>query len=292
MDELTYELLTDPPVMWGDGTNYLVQSFTPGGREWVTQDQPMPLEDGTVFGVDFLTGPLHSWSLTVRGVDAADTMRLFAALETAWLADEIRSMPGKVVPLRLRYAGSTDRRVYGRPRAFTPVLGQVRTRRLPVVMDFQCVDHRRYSDAEHGITVGLVPPPSGGLVPPWVPPLSTVPPVSRPGTGTHAGVTGTWPRITFHGPVQNPSCRLTGGWEIGLTTSLAFDQSVTIDPAPWQRTVLRNDGATLAGALTRQSPAMPDMKLPPGDFQVVFTGSDDTNTAQMTFNWRDAYTTF
>jgi len=125
----------------------------------------------------------------------------------------------------------------------------------------------------------------GGIAPP------VTPPVVLGGTGETAStcaVPGTrraWPVITFTGPVTNPQIAYpaTGQW-MRLVTALPAGVTATIDTRPWQRTVLRSDGASAAGALRGSPPR--DMALPPGLTPVRFSGQDNTATARCTVTWR------
>src|SRR5690606_34404251 len=136
----------------------------------------------------------------------------------------------------------------------------------------------------------LVPPPSGGFVTPFVFPLTTTAAQQIPGQMTSGGLVETWPVVTINGPVQRPKVELTDLWFVELDANLAGDQSVTIDTRPWARTVLRNDGASLAGKLTRRSARLSKATIPPGSqFQVRFSGTDLTGTASMSLRFRDAY---
>src|SRR5690606_20764520 len=101
------------------------------------------------------------------------------------------------------------------------------------------------------------------------------------------GDTDTWPVITIRGPVAQPSIRLVGtDVAVRLDTTLAGDRSVTIDPRPWARSVLRDDGASLAGAL-RGSP-LAALRLPPGQTVVHFGGTDLSGQSSASIRWRDA----
>lgn len=125
----------------------------------------------------------------------------------------------------------------------------------------------------------------GGIAPP------VTPPVVLGGTGETAStcaVPGTrqaWPVITFAGPVSNPQVAYpaAGQW-MRLQTVLAAGVTATIDTRPWQRTVLRSDGASIAGTLRGTPPR--DMALQPGLTPVRFSGQDNTATARCTITWR------
>ena len=93
----------------------------------------------------------------------------------------------------------------------------------------------------------------------------------------------------IHGPITNPW--IAGpGWRFDFLTTLAYDQTLTVDTRPWAQTVLRNDGASLAGTLTRASTALSDARLlPGGGAWLTFGGIDGTGTATCSVSWRPTY---
>lgn len=248
------------------------------------QDQLNPHGDDRYFGDDELEGP--TWTLelrTGRNVSTQIALGSLGAVTRAW-----RAAPrGAGQESTLRYmAGGRVRRVYGRPRNFTfdPTLlyshGYV-----SAGAQFVTADTLQYDDVEESLRVGLVPGNAGGLVSPLISPLTTVAGGQRQGIVNIEGDAPAPLLITIKGPVSNPRVSSTG-WQIGLDMVLAYDQSVTIDTR--RRTVKRNDGADMSGALTRAT-FLPEARLRPGDREIVFAGTDATGTATCTVAWRPAY---
>jgi hypothetical protein len=130
----------------------------------------------------------------------------------------------------------------------------------------------------------------GGIAPPVTPPVvlggtsDTANAAAVPGGG-QAGARQAWPVITFTGPVTNPQLAYPAtGQYMRLQTTLPAGVTATIDTRPWQRTILRSDGASIAGTL-RGNP-LRDMALQPGTTPVRFSGQDATGTARCTVAWR------
>lgn len=248
------------------------------------QDELNPHGDDRYFGDDQLSGP--TWTLelrTGRNVTPRTALSSLGAVMRAW-----RSAPrgaGEESVLRYMAAGRV-RRVYGRPRNFTFDPNLVYSHGyLAAAAQFVTADTLHYDDTEDRLTVGLIPGNAGGLVSPLVSPLTTVAGGQRQGQVRIDGDAPAPLVITIQGPVTNPKVSSTG-WQVGLTGSLAYDQSVTIDTR--RRTVLRNDGADLSGWLTRAT-FLPEARLRPGNREIIFAGTDATGTATCTVAWRPAF---
>lgn len=275
-------------VTFGSETSYVLREFEHGKPETRDQDRPAPREDGARMGRDYLSGAVFSFTLSVlKPEGATDAMDSLAILRKAW--EGPRSESGDVVALTFQRPGADPKRVYGRPRRFTPTWADVIFGWIPVVAEFQTVDHRTYADAEGFNSVSLVPPSAGGLEAPLVAPLSTVAQSEEPGEITVGGDEDAWLVATFHGPVTRPVLEVLDEWRMELAITLASDQSVTVDPRPWSRGVRRENGANVAGTLTGDSPRLSRLRVPPGEHVVVFRGEDETGTASLDVRWRDAY---
>ena len=125
----------------------------------------------------------------------------------------------------------------------------------------------------------------GGIAPPVTPPVVLGGTSDTANTCAVPGSRQAWPVITFAGPVTNPQLAYPAtGQYMRLQTTLPAGSAATIDTRPWQRTILRSDGASIAGAL-RGNP-LRDMSLQPGLTPVRFSGQDSTGTARCTVAWR------
>lgn len=278
----------------GENDAVVVQpgGFDPGTTDWRVQDQDSPSGDGVTFGRDLLSGPTWAWTLLTNQYTAADALDSLEAMAALWQGNVNRSVPGAVSVLRYNIGGRT-RCVYGRPRRWgmsvTPNLwGGV----TPVVADFRCVDALHYDDALRTVNVGVVVGDGaslGGMEAPLVEPLSTVGGGAREGVVDAVGGSAPAPFIALiRGPITNPWIE-GPGWRFDFLTTLASDQTLTVDTRPWAKTALRQDGASLAGTLTRASTALSDARLLPGGAWLNFGGIDGTSTATCVVSWRPTY---
>ncbi|MEU8540913.1 hypothetical protein AB0C52_13150 [Streptomyces sp. NPDC048717] len=262
-------------------------------------DVPMPRQDGIRLGLDYRPGATITFEIGVDAVGQATTrlgrhgavLDRVSALAQAWDAEAVRSRVGTPAMLSTTQGGRS-RVFFGRPRKFAPAASRL-TRQgfTPVVASFASVDGIAYDDVEQTARVDFVPPPQRGLVGPLTTPLTMTGKGSSrvPGEILLRGTRPTWPVFTIRGPISQPVIDILGRWKLGLDLSLAAGESVTIDPRPWARTVLRSGGGSVAGAIYRGAPLMPQMRLPPGRLDIFLRGVDATSTASMTVAWRDAY---
>lgn len=297
-------------VFGTEDTGYLTLSRpTYGGGDMRTGDQERPQEDGVMPGRDYRAPKAATFELGIltdalTGLDNGDPHRAnldaLNTLEDWWADERLRNRPRAMAVLRTCEAGRTYR-CYGRPRGYEESAGSLTKRGYtPVVCGFELFDDRWYADDADEVEASLAPTVEGGFTFPLIsvgaesfdddPPPSFLFSTIVESTGqTIAHVTGrsTWPWVTFEGPVLNPSVSI-GGLYIGLLTSIAAGQSVTVDTRPWQRTVLRSDGANLAGRLDPTTPALRDCLLYAGDHDVIYRGKDATGSSRATVNWRQA----
>lgn len=277
-----YAFGLDLPVLLTDG------GFSPGTAEWRTQDQEVAQGDGTTFGRDFLSGPSWTWELGTDREDPVSALQTLNSFARVWRADPRRVKPGSVSTLRYRVGGRT-RQVYGRPRRFAAApANAILSGWIPITCDFACADALHYSDVEESTSVAITTSNSGGLRAPLKEPLSTVTQGAETVSGIMvSGDAPTWATVEFTGPVSRPYVDV-GDWHCGLTGSLADGETVVIDSRPWARTVLRDDGASLAGRLDRRS-YLDSMLLAPGIYPIVYGGGSSVATSTATIRWRSAF---
>ncbi|MFJ7004153.1 hypothetical protein ACIQU7_23530 [Streptomyces albidoflavus] len=293
-------------------------------------EQPLPGEDGVRWGRDYQRTATTTFELGVDGVDAlvdrhlvrpsfggrklgdfelpewapvtgtreSRTMDGVALLRQAWRADGVRRKAGRVAWLRHR-AGGRTRRMYGRPREFDVVHRRLqRQGYTPVTARFVALDDRHYDDTESVAELwaydAFMERPG---LPPWLP---TVPPYLRPPQKTagvrNAGDMATYPHITIHGPCASPQVAITGLWTVTLGMTIPRGSYVVIDARPWIRTVVRTTGgstASVADKLTRSSPRLADMALPPGLWRAALSYTRTTSSTvlgpRVEIRWRHAY---
>lgn len=279
-------------VVIGRGRPVAVEDFSLDDIGARLGDVDVPGGDGVVFGRDYHEGRTVTMEVFTDTADASEARAAWRALEAVWRDRALRYAPREVVPLRMRLGSGDTVRVYGRPRKFTPSsLRGLEDGVAGAVTTFDTAHGGFYSDVEHTTTLTLVPDLSGGLTVPYTVPF-TLAAVdnSDDGIAANQGDADTWPVITVNGPITNPEVRWVGtGVSLRLQTALSSGQSVVIDPRPWVRSIVRSDGASLAG--TARGVRLEQLVLPPGPTEVALRGQDPTGTATCQVSWRDAYTT-
>jgi hypothetical protein len=289
----------DRTVTMGPGTPYNVSTFEIGEPDGRTSDHPRAREDGDEFGRDYLGGRTISFELNamsdpyemVQQTRHRSVLDFLAVLESAWDAEAVRTQPGRTCVLSY-CRGGEQRRVYGRPRRFSTVTALDWAGNVPVTAAFRTKDHRFYADGESALTIGFVPEQVGGFVPPLIGPLvMTGQGVGE--TGFHVGGTeAAWLAYRIDGPIQNPTVEIAEHWSATLNVTLAADQWVLVDPSPWQRAVLRNDGANLSGVFTADSQRLSGMRVRPGARQAILRGIDPTASSRLSLFYRAAYASY
>jgi hypothetical protein len=259
-----------------------------GDINWATEDAELPRQDGTSFGSDYFTGRVITFSLAIQAASEALALTQLAALTKAWRGDAIRTVAGAVAELTTQN-DSRQRMIWGRPRRFGPPVETARKMGLLFIpCDFQAAGQRFYALTEDTVTIPFIPPPGAGFVLPATMPYSTVGVSTNWGAIDVGGEEPAWPVIKINGPITNPVAAVVGQWTLSLLMSISAGQSVTIDCRPWKQTVTRQDGASFAGKLTKDS-RIDKTALPPGPYSVSLGGIDGTGTSTMNFNWRKTY---
>lgn len=284
------EFELDGYAFGGESHGVLVQpgGFDPGTASLRLQDNDAGINDGIYMGRDSKSPPLWGFTLMSNQYNAAGALDALETLAAQWDSYDVRTTPGAVSTMRYNLGGRT-RRVYGRARRFAQsVTAGLWSGVATAVADFQLTDGRYYADELRVQTVSIVPATAGGLSGVLTGPLTTEAGGARQGVIPDVGGKVATPiTATISGPITNPW--LAGpGWEIRLNVTLAYDQSVTIDARPWAMSVLRNDGASLAGKLTRSS-RLDQARLLPGSQELTFGGTDATGTAKCSVSWRPAF---
>lgn len=284
-------------IVFGADCPVEVAEFEPGVGELDTADLRPPGRDGTVFGRDRRAGPVLTWEMFTMATTATGGKADWEQLQAVWDAPHVRSSPLAAMPLRLRLPGGQTRLIYGRPRRFEIAESRLLSRgRVQWVADFQASDTVFYDDSADGgqggarsITLTLIADSSQtGIVWPVTWPVTWGAQGERQDTIVNAGTAGAWPTITFAGPVAQPSLDIVStGLTLRLDTTIAFDQTITIDTRA--STILRSDGASMAGVVRGAS--LSDFRLPVGQTVLAYRGTDLSGQSTCTISWRDAYST-
>lgn len=272
---------------WGEVINLTAPDL--GVADIRADDADQPRRDGRLFGFDYRSGLTITFELglSTRAGELA-ARDLAETLRRAWRADPVRSSPGAVASLTARHVGR-ERVTYGRPRRCGTVDQAAPQGYIAAVADFVTVDDLWYSPTVESQTITIAPPLGGGLTGSLASPLSSTGSSDRSLAVTVGGAMPAWPVITIYGPITNPVVELVGLWKFELLTTLAYDRSITIDTRPWARSVLLNGGGSAAGALSRRSPRLVDAGIPPGTYEAVLRGVDETGSARATVAWQETY---
>lgn len=268
----------------GDNEPIFMTQFNPGAPWWRTQDNVNSAGPERFFGRDHMTGPTWSFQMTVNttSTDAAFT----ALQEAASVWRQTGRDPSEESVLRYCINGRT-RRVYGRPRQFSYTLdSKMHGGVVPAEATFITSDPWYYDDTLRGLTIGLRPGAAAGLVGPLKGSLSTVVGGSHSGIINDVGGTRPAPfELAITGPVVDPVVE-GDGWTLALNMTLLRGQSVVIDTR--RNTVLRDDGASVSGALSRRS-RLAKARLAPGSTRIYLRGKDSTGTASCALSWRPTF---
>lgn len=252
-----------------------------------TEDADRPRDDGVLFGQDWRGGMTATFELGMAGTTEMHARQLQAEAQRAWRGDSIRGVPGAVAALTTQVGGQL-RTVYGRPRKFTPGPVVPQTCRASATATFDCVTDVWYGP-EQTVRIDLpTAPAGGGLTFPFTWPAVFAGSAEAGGGVTVAGTLPSPVVAELYGPISNPALRMTGLWTLPLTTSIPAGQMVTLDSRPWRQTILRGDGASLAGFLSRTA-RLSTAVMPPGSYEAALIGSDPTGTAYALVRWQNAY---
>lgn len=274
---------------FGDEGIYLREFPLPGTPDEQNQDGTYPQDDGGTFGVDLRGTVTIPLSFGVDGADQFEVRDNWDRLRNVWAGDSIRRRSGAVAELR----SDRGRSALGRPRKIAPTRSYLdhTPPRMDIEADFLAVDELWYGPWQSS-RVGLSSRGSSGILFPITFPMRSTPPTERDGQFTVGGSKPTWVVAVIEGPISSPVLQIDRSLKFSLRgVTLAFDQSVTIDTRPWARSVLRNDGASLAGALDTSSSLLTSGRIAPGQHLLTIGGTSLTGSARGTVRWRDAFAT-
>jgi hypothetical protein len=275
-------------VTFGPYQDILLSKFEWGAPDISASDSPTPRGDGMSFGRDYRGSRTLSCDLTVQGNGYGVLDRL-ATLEAEWQSN--RDIPDAVSILRYRRGGQT-KRVYGRGRRFQADSTLDWAGRVDVTCDFVTTDHLFYDDEERAENVPFIPNATGGLIGGQVGGWEASDAGDSSGLITVGGTVPAWLVWRINGPLTGAEIEVVGRWKAKLATTIAYDQFVLVDPTPWNRSVRRGDGANYAGMFTADSVRLSEMRVPPGQNQVLLRGIDPTATASMQLFWRNASSSY
>lgn len=275
----------------GPGLPVFVTSLDPGVAAERHQDVQSDYTGKVSFGRDTVSPPVWKLQFAIgEGRSADEALAALAALQRAWRTAVDPRVPGEVTALRYGAAGRT-RRVYGRPRNFTPDLSHsLEDGNVVATAEFVTQDAYHYSDVEQSKTLTSRPPATSYVTLPAVWPLLSSKPEIRQSVIQVGGDAPTPVRVEFTGPGSNPGLIAPGqGWEVQALGTFAYDETLVVDSRTEE--IMMGDGTPAPGVLSRAT-YLPEVQLAPGSTELQFVGNDSTGSATATIRWRDAYTSF
>jgi hypothetical protein len=281
----------DPVCPFGHGTPLNVTAFDLGTGAVRHQDQPGGLSDTNVFGRDLRTPPSWTWSLFTDETDPAAALEQLDVLAQVW-DNDVRLTSGDVVALRYTVAGRT-RRVYGRPRRWTPQPDQLQRGKAHITCDFQLSEYETYyDDTEQAIpTIPIAPTQITGTYftfPLVFPLVMATAPVVYTEQAVVVGTQRTWltPRMT--GPVANPWVQI-GTQRYALQGSIPAGQTVRLSGRPWEAGIYNETTGTWGGLTLDPRSRLSQLRLPPGTYPITYSGLDATGSSVCSVRWNPAY---
>lgn len=277
----------------GPGKLVDVTSIDTGSATIRSQDVDAVTGDYRIFGRDQKTPPTFTIEGFINAPNMDAALDALDELETVWDAAETRQEAGAVLPLRYRLNGR-ERVVYGRPRRFAapPMQGLLMTRgRIDFTAEFELAESLSYSATLQTVEVGVNSTENSGggfQFPVRFPYQMLQEEEARSYEVTVAGRKPTWIEITFKGPVSNPWVQI-GDLRWQLNGGIAYDGWVRVSGWPWDQVVVDHTGKYLPGMLEARA-RLADLRLPPGNHQVLHGGVDVTGSARALIAWRHAYT--
>lgn len=271
-------------LLFGNGTMIRVNSVEATGYTSNANDYQNPLSDEIRFGKDFITpatllfdvGIMDNYALpgySIPGIVRGDT--LMEAMHKEWRADEVRQFWGYQKSIIYKRAGQ-QRRVFGRPRAFSAQPRKDKPGFYAVTCDYQRSDSFSYDDTEKSVSV--VPTGAG----------TTSANIVRTG-----GKAPTWVQVFIIGPINNPVLKFGNLFTMSIQHNLAAGKIIELNSYPWERRVIDSDGFNLNPKLIAPSVYLDQARLPAETtIPVGLSGSSTTGATQAIFNWREAYHAF
>lgn len=279
-------------VLIGAGTAVRIADIEGLGQAPVRSGDVEPEgEDGLWLGVDRYGGRTIRIDAAVRAVgDPGAVLDALAVLQDEASTDAVRAQGGTTMDLRLKFPGRPARVVRGRLRQCEPDLERLIHGWAPLDIEFQAADHLYYADTLETTSIPLGMLTTGGLVFPFVLPMTIEgdpEAVGRPGFFTVSGTAPTWPVLRVTGPCSNPTItHVASGQSLTAPVTLAAGEWVEIDTRPGWRTVLRENGG---GAPLTPASRIDQFRLSPGSNEIAWTATDPTLTSTLAITWWPAF---
>lgn len=273
-----------PGLTIGPGTPYILTEWSGYGVPAVrTSDDPVPQDDGSWTGPDYLDSRELTLSVVVRGDTPEDTVANAEALLAAWNLDTSQDGYGARMPLTLKMPGIDERVIFGRPRRAQLETTRIVGTNVVADLEFFCPDPLWYSSSLRTQVFSLSEPASGrgynrsydygygGATDSGIENL------------TNAGSRAVWPIAVIEGPVVNPRIEnIDTGQTLALSYTLLAGETLELDFQA--KTVLLNGTASRYYAKSGEW-----FKLAPGANNIRFVSGSYDAGAVLIMSWRDAW---
>lgn len=273
-----------PGLTIGPGTDHILVGWTGYGVPSMrNSDDPVPQDDGTWTGPDYLDARELGLTVITRGDSPDDVVQNAEALLAAWSLDTASDGYGARMQLNLKMPGIDERIIFGRPRRARLETQRIVGTNIASELEFYCPDPLWYSADLHSQGFSLSEPASGrgydrdydygygGATDSGIEQL------------TNAGSRGVWPSAVIEGPVVNPRIEnITTGQTVQFTITMESGQTLELDFK--EKTVLLN--GTSSRYFTKSGEWF---KLAPGANDVRFASGSYDAGAALTMTWRDAW---
>lgn len=285
-------------LVMGPGTPYKIREFSLWGRmARADQTTARAWAHGESGGAEWLQAVPVALVVRTEGANLTDWQRLLDRLLATWspIGD------GDDVEIRWRL-GDQERVMYGRPRTVDPQIRHIRTGRIVTALAMLCPDPTQYS--ADLVTTPPIPLPvtTGGLAPPWTPPITiTSTTVAGSSELVNAGTKDAALTLTIEAmstPLVSPSITLVApdGTISTLTVSLTLDVGQVLVLDTGRRTAVLNGVVSRRSAVTGRWPLLPgtgvngnDTNPPPAVSILQFRATAYSATARLTPSWRHAW---
>lgn len=292
LDDWQYDL---GGVLIGAGTSVNVIETTGLGRPPVrASDVDQPSMDGQFAGPDYWAGRQIQFDAAIKIPGNPGACHdMVATLQAVTDAAAVRLVGGQGLTLRIKRPGRPVKQLTARARRLDPEYRDVLKGYVPLDIELLAHDPTFYADEESQANLPLGWLTGGGFAAPVVAPIyvqdGTVA-ADRPGWVTNNGDADAWPILRITGPCANVTItHVASGRALALPTlNLAAGRWIEIDTRPGHRTVTWDNGGNASTYLSASS-RIDLFSIPPGQSEMRWTAFDNTNSAQLSVIWRDAY---
>lgn len=276
-------------LLLGEQHEVFISELDFGDSDSVNQDVVNPVSGVTMYGRDYLSRSEITMTLYSNKSDMQEALAALKPVTEFWTSGA-RMKPGATTYLTFMLGGQ-EYTVFGRPRKHSIITDKLSRRGVAkAVVSFARADNLFYAPSE-SVTLRLNTASKYGFRFPARFPVSTgAQPGRRDGQTFNSSASAPSPfTARIYGPCKNPTLTV-GGKKLSLNLTIPTGRSVIIDTRA-QTVQWADTKANILGALS-QSSRLSQLRVPAGDNEVIFTCTDETNTAYAVVSWRPARYSF